>query len=74
MTYVLLYVEEHQPCYIQGTIEEINEKLRTLWVNQSIDRDDWDHYQNWQILGLEDGILTPIGNVSCEAIPHFEVY
>lgn len=74
MTYVLLYVEEKQPCFIQGTLEEINDRLRTLWLNQAIDQDDWEFFQNWALLGLEDGILSPMNSVECNSIPHFEVY
>ena len=73
MTYVLMYLEEQQPCFIQGTMEEINERVRTLWVNQSIDRDDWEFYSNWALLSLEDGVLTPVSNVECNTVPYFEV-
>lgn len=75
MTYVLLYVNtDKQPCYIQGSVEEINEQLRTLWLNGDIDRDDWRCCTPWEMLGIEDGRLTPMGNVDCATIPHFEVY
>lgn len=74
MTYVLLYVEEKQPCFIQGTLEEINARLRTLWLNQAVDQEDWEYYQNWALLGLEDGILSPVNVVECNSIPHFEVH
>lgn len=75
MTYVLLYVNtDMQPCYIQGTVEEINNRLRTLWVNGDIDPDDWEQYQNWQLLGIEDDQLTPLERVECKTLPHFEVY
>lgn len=71
--YVLLYVDVNkQPCYIQGSMEEINSQLRTLWMNHCIDRYDWDLYDNWQLLGVEDGCLTPMNRVDCVNIPYFE--
>jgi len=73
--YVLLYVnQDKQPSYIQGSVEEINAQLRTLWMNGDIDREDWDFFSNWQLLGIEDGALTPMGNVECSHTPYFEVY
>lgn len=73
--YVLLYINaEHEPCFIQGTMAEINDKLRTRWINGDIDKDDWAYSDRWQLLGIEDGMLTPMGNVECTVTPHFEVY
>jgi hypothetical protein len=73
--YVLLYIDtDNQPSFIQGSITEINEQLQTRWLNHDIDRDDWEQYDNWQLLGFEDGRLTRIGNVECSTVPHFEVY
>lgn len=75
MTYVLLYIDtDKQPAFIQGSVEEINEQLRTLWIAGDIDRDDWDFCSPWELLGIEGDRLTPMGNVECTAIPHFEVY
>jgi len=75
MTYVLLYVNtDMQPEFIQGTVEEINERLRTLWINGDIDRDDWEFRSPWQLLGVEGDQLTPMERVECNSIPHFEVY
>lgn len=72
--YVLLYVNiDHQPCYIQGSIKEINNALHTIWTNGDIDADDWKMYDNWELLGIEDGALTPMSNVDCNTVPHFEV-
>lgn len=72
--YILLYVDQDmRPAYIQGTVEEINERLRTLWMNGDIDKDEWDYRSNWQLLGVEDGVLTPMSNVDCNTVPHFEV-
>lgn len=73
--YVLLYVDSNnEPGYIQGTVEEINTRLRTLWMNGDIDRDEWDFRQPWQMLGIEDGALTPIESVECSHTPYFEVH
>lgn len=61
MTYVLLIVRDgQQPDFIQGTIDEINEALRRAMDSGSIDTDDWDYYQNWQLLAIEDGRLTTV--------------
>lgn len=72
--YVLLYVDQNsQPCYIQGSMDEINKAMRTVWVNGDIDHDDWEYSQNWELLGIEDGQLTPMEGASCSVVPHFEV-
>jgi hypothetical protein len=73
--YMLLYVDSNkQPRYILGSIDEINDELQTLWMNGDIDRDDWEQYSNWELLGIESGSFTPMGNVECTSIPYFEVY
>lgn len=73
--YVLLYVDSNnEPGYIQGTVEEINTRLRTLWMNGDIDRDEWEFRQPWQMLGIESGGLTPIERVECSHTPYFEVH
>ena len=75
MTYVLLVVRDgHHPDYFQGSIDEINEALRKAMDDQSIDTDDWEFYQNWQLLAIEDGQLTPVNNYCARSIPQFEVY
>lgn len=74
MTYVLLYVNiDKQPGYIQGSVEEINERLRTLWINGDIDGDD-DFRSPLELLGIEGDRLTPVANAECNYIPQFEVY
>ena len=71
MTYVLIYVNiDMQPEFIQGTVQEINERLRTLWINGDIDRDDWEFRAPWRLLGIEGDQLTQMGNVECNSI-HF---
>lgn len=75
MTYVLLYIDsDNHPDYIQGTIEQINEQVQTLWINGEIDREDWEQCDRWQLLGIEDGLLTPMNRVECTRIPYLEVY
>ena len=75
MTYVLLYVNQYaKPCYIQGTVEQINAKLRSLWLNGDIDSDDWESRGSWEMLGIEDGELTPIVHVEVVNVPQFEVH
>jgi len=71
--YVLLYVNrDNHPSYIQGSIEQINEQLITIWADGAVDTYDWD-CGPWQLLGMEDGQLTPMANVTCTLVPHFEV-
>lgn len=72
--YVLLYVDsDRMPCYIQGSMDAINETFRTRWVNGDIDKDEWECCDNWQLLGIEDGLLTPMNHVNVNVVPHFEV-
>lgn len=73
MTYVLLVVDiDNKPCYLQGTIAEINVELRTLWAKDEIDRDNWD-FSSWELLSIEDDRLTPVERVQCISIPQFDV-
>jgi hypothetical protein len=73
--YVLLFTDECQnPRYIQGSIEEINAEFRVLWNEGVIDRSEWDGKEPWQLLGIEDGRLTPMSNVDADRVPQFEVY
>lgn len=72
--YVLLYVnQDKQPCHIQGSMAEINERLRTLWLNGDILREEWEYYHTYDLLTIEDGQLTPVGNWEQAPIPHFNV-
>lgn len=74
MTYVLLIVRDgQQPDFIQGSIDEINEALRVAMENGSIDTDDWDFYQNWQLLAIEDDRLTTVNHYECRSVPQFSV-
>lgn len=74
MTYVLLYTDQYRkPCYIQGTVEQLNDKLRTLWANGEIDHDAWKYNGAWEMLGIENGELTPLANVEMIEVPQFEV-
>ncbi len=74
MNYVLLYVnEDNEPQYIQGTVEHINARFREVWESGAINPDDFDYRGNYQLLGLEDGILTPMVNVACSMSPQFTV-
>jgi hypothetical protein len=72
--YVLLFVDAtNQPRYLQGTVAEINRQLRVIWRDNEIDPDEWEYRQNWLMLGVEDGRLTPMGNAECNHVPQFEV-
>ena len=74
MTYVLLIVrDDQQPDFIQGSIDEINEALRRAMDNGSINTDDWDFYQNWQLLAIEDDRLTTVNRYECRSVPQFSV-
>lgn len=72
--YVLLYVDAmNQPRYLQGTLREINRELRKAWEGHEIDQDDLEYHQNWTLLGVEDGRLTPIECCAMKMIPQVEV-
>ena len=74
-TYVLLYVDaENKPRFLQGSIATINAELQKQWLNGEIDRDEWDFSNPWELLGIEDGRLTPVERVECTSIPQFEVH
>jgi hypothetical protein len=73
--YVLIFTDEYQnPRYIQGDLDEINEEFRALWEAGEIDHDEWELKEPWQLLGIEDGRLTPMGNVEVVRVPQFEVH
>lgn len=64
MTYVLLFVgNTNEPRYLQGTLSEINRELRKAW----------EYYQNWILLGVEDGRLTPVERCVMNMVPQIEV-
>lgn len=72
--YVLLFVDDtNQPRYLQGTLQEINCELRKVWEGYEINQDDWEYHQNWTLLGVEDGRLTPIECCAMKMIPQVEV-
>lgn len=74
MTYVLLVVrEDQQPDFIQGSIEEINEALILAMKDGSLDSEDFDYYQNWQLLAIEDDRLTVVNRYECLKVPQFSV-
>jgi hypothetical protein len=43
-------------------------------MNGDIDREEWEYRSPWQMLGIEDGALTPIERVECSHTPYFEVH
>ena len=71
--YVLIYMEDEQPCFVQGTLQQINATFRRLWESGAIDKKDWDDYGNWKMLGIEDGELTEMSNVEWALVPQFEI-
>lgn len=74
MTYVLLFVNgNNESDYIQGTLEYINTRFRGLWDSGYIDHDEFEFRSNYQLLGLEEGLLTPLANVTCSTSPQFVV-
>jgi hypothetical protein len=72
--YVLIYTEDEVPCFIQGTLPQINAEFRKLWEGGAIDKKDWDAYSNWKMLGIEDGELTELSNVEWALVPQFEAH
>ena len=74
MTYVLIYINgESQPAYIQGTLEHINKKIQQLWLDGDIDRDDWEFSSPFELLCIEDGVLTRVNSWEMTPIPQFVV-
>ena len=72
--YVLLYVNtDSQPCYVQGTLEEINAHVHKAWVAGDIDREDWDFSAPFDLLCIEDGALTTVNHWEMTNIPQFMV-
>lgn len=74
MIYVLLYVDDNnQPRVIQGTLERVNKQLHDLWVGNHIDHDDWENYENWTLMSLEENRLTTVTVAECIRIPQILV-
>jgi hypothetical protein len=74
MTYVLLFVSnDHQPMFLQGSIEEINTQLRELWADDAIDRDDWEFYSSYNLLCIEDNKLETVNSWESVTVPQFVV-
>ena len=72
--YVLLYVNtDSQPCYVQGTMEEINAHQRSQCGLGYIDREDWAFSTPFDLLCIEDGALTPVNSWEITSIPQFMV-
>ena len=72
--YVLLYTNSsNQPCFVQGTIEEINAHVHKAWVNGDIDPDDWEFSSPFEMLCIEDDRLTPVNSWEMKNIPQFTV-
>ena len=72
--YVLIYVNtDGQPCYFQGTMEEINAHVRIQCGLGNIDREDWQFTTPFDLLCIEDGALTPVTSWEMTNIPQFWV-
>ena len=72
--YVLLYTDtDNNPCYVQGTLAEINANLHKAFVNEEVDLSLWDGYSPFQLLCIEDGELTPINSWEIKSIPQIVV-
>lgn len=72
--YVLLYVNtDSQPCYVQGTIEEINAHVRSQCGLGYIDREEWEFSSHFDLLCIEDGALTTVNSWEMTNSPQFMV-
>jgi hypothetical protein len=72
--YVLLYTNaEAHPCYVQGTLAEINAHIRSECECGNIDREDWEFSGPFEFLCIEDGKLTPVNSWEMTNIPQFWV-
>ena len=73
--YVLLFVDNtNQPRYVQGTLSEINRELRKAWEGGEVDHDEWEYSQNWELIAIEDGRLTPVERSVMNMVPQVEVF
>ena len=72
--YVLLYTDtDSRPCYVQGTLAEINDHLHNAFENGEVEPSYWDDYSPFQLLCIEDGALTPINSWEIKSIPQVVV-
>ena len=72
--YVLIYTNSsNQPCFIQGTLAEINAEVHMAWVNGDIDQEDWDFSSPFELLCIEDDRLTPVNSWEMRSVPQFVV-
>ena len=72
--YVLLYTNaDNYPCYVQGTMEEINAHIRKAFINEEIDLAYWDGYSPFNLLCIEDGALTSVNSWEMKSIPQVVV-
>ena len=72
---VLLFVDNtNQPRYSHGTLRDINRELRKVWEGDEIDHDDWEYHQNWELIAIEDGRLTPVERSVMNMVPQVEVF
>lgn len=72
--YVLLYTNSsNQPCFVQGTMTEINAWIHRAWLDEDIDRDDWSYSSPFNLLCIEDGALTTVNHWEMSSIPQLMV-
>ena len=70
--YVLIYTNtEGNPCYTQGTMEEINADVRVQCGLGYIDRENWEFTGSFELLCIEDGKLTQVNSWEMTNIPQF---
>ena len=72
--YVLLYTNSsNQPCFVQGTLAEINDHIHQAWIDEEIYQDQWGFSSGFNLLCIEDGRLTPVNHWEMIKIPQFTV-
>lgn len=72
--YVLLYTDaSNQPCFVQGTLAEINAHVHKAWVDDVIDHHEWEFSSGFVMLCIEDGRLTQVNHWEMTYIPQFTV-
>jgi hypothetical protein len=74
--YVLLYTDSaRQPCFVQGTIAEINAHIAQECADDNLGADPHDFLDSsdYNLLCIEDGRLTPINAWFVSYAPQFTV-
>ena len=74
--YILLYTDSvRQPCFVQGTIAEINAHIAQECADDNLGADPHDYFDSsdYKLLCIEDGRLTQVNHWNMARVPQFTV-